>query len=256
MARIDTRFLGAFAGPRVRPPSGRRRRPRPTSLAEHFLSEPDRTGREAVARLLVELDGEWRDLQPWPLQRPDPLQRIGVVVPVAFFAPIALLVFGSAWPTMLAASGLSLGAALWWRRRSPGRVDRLSTELARRIQAGASLAQLEETLEDLLEVDPAHDGARLLLALHDLQTDRALSALLQLAPLRDRHPDSGEVVVLAALAYAQMEDYQNALRMLSAVDADPRHPWAARLRRFTRVCQRQVRSHTRVGSSIEPALEP
>jgi hypothetical protein len=69
-----------------------------------------------------------------------------------------------------------------------------------------------------------------------LESSRPLEALLQLATLRDRYPTSGEVVVLGAIACAQLHRPGQAGRLLSALNPESAHPWWADLVRFAHAC--------------------
>jgi Flp pilus assembly protein TadD len=140
--------------------------------------------------------------------------------------------------------GAALGVAaalfvigLLYVRRPSHRARRLGRQIAARLRAGASLEDVADRLMELIEREPRDDAARLLVALYLLQTGETLSALLQLAPLRDRHPNSGEVVLLAALAYVNLGRPLDAAALLEVLEVPPDHPWNKEIHRLRRCCR-------------------
>jgi hypothetical protein len=254
MARDRQENLVALAGPRVRSPQRELDRVAPGAhhLPDHQLARVECAG-DAASLLTQQLDQDWRGLIPWAVDRRDPMQGVQRLVPLALgIAVLAFLAFPWwAGTALLLLTGVGILSTLKGRAR---RIHEVALSVASGIHSGQSLRQLESQLIELLTLDPAHDAARLLLAQLRLQQDAPLDALLQLAPLRDRHPDEGLVVVLAAVAYAQLGAEQDAARMLSALRIDPEHPWNERLRTFERVCQTAEFPRNRVASE-EPEVE-
>lgn len=142
-------------------------------------------------------------------------------------------------------SPVSPGPATWldWVslreiNASRRRVRHLLRNLDARLAEGCPLRELRSPLEETLTLDPGFEPARLLLACLHLETDQPLSALVQLAPLRDRHPDHGEVVLLAAIAYAQLGRARECHRMLTILDGPASHPATPAIHRLRRrVCE-------------------
>jgi len=239
--------LVALAGPRVRSPQ----REIGTvdsahHLPDHQLARTD-SAADAASLLTQQFEQDWRSLIPWPVDRVDPMRRARRIAMVSVGAA-ALSVFFAPWwigVGLVAFTGIGILSTLKGRAR---RIHEVALDVEAGINDGRSLRRLEPALIELLTVDPAHDAARLLLAQLRLQDDSPLDALLQLAPLRDRHPDEGLVVVLAAVAYARLGAEIDAARMLSALKIDPEHPWNTRLRTFEHVCQNATESRTRVAS--------
>jgi hypothetical protein len=239
--------LVALAGPRVRSP---KRELGAVDSAHHLpdqqLARAD-SAVEAASLLTQQLEQDWRSLIPWPVDRIDPMRRARRMAYVSVGVATASLVLAPLW--IGAGILLLTGLGIFWTLK--GRARRIH-EVALKVEAGInarhSLRRLEPELIELLTLDPAHDAARLLIAQLRLQDDSPLDALLQLAPLRDRHPDEGLVVVLAAVAYARLGAESDAARMLSALKIDPEHPWNERLRTFEYVCQNATESRSRVAS--------
>jgi len=143
--------------------------------------------------------------------------------------------------TVLLRGAVSPGPATWvdWVslrefRGTRRQARRRLIELEARLEAGAALRGLRTLLEEVLVLDPGVESARILLACLHLQEDQALSALVQLAPLRDLHPDHGEIVLLAAVAYAQLGRARECHRMLSILDVPDTHPAAPVVARLLR----------------------
>jgi len=112
------------------------------------------------------------------------------------------------------------------RRRARQRLQ----EIDARLSAGAALPRIAAALHEALALDPSRDGVRLLLACLHIETRQPVSALVQLAPLRDRNPDQGEIVLLAACAYAQLGYPRECQLMLDILHAPANHPVASAIR--------------------------
>lgn len=246
--------LVALAGPRVRSPQ---RGDCAAVDPSHHLPDQQiaraHSAVEAASLLTQQLEQDWRSLIPWPVDRIDPMRRARRMGGASLGAAALLIVFLPWWTgaVMVAATGFWIASTFKGRAR---RIHEVALDVEAGINGGRSLRRLEPQLIELLTLDPAHDAARLLLAQLRLQDDAPLDALLQLAPLRDRHPDEGLVVVLAAVAYARLGADGDAARMLSALKIDPEHPWNERLRTFEHVCRNATQSRTRVASE-DPEVE-
>ncbi|RKZ13536.1 hypothetical protein DRQ32_01380 [bacterium] len=248
MARDRKENLVALAGPRVRSPHRDLGAPVTPEhhLPDHQLARAD-CAAEAAALLTQQLEQDWHGLIPWPIDRADPMRRAQRVAAISLGVALLSLLILPWWIGALIAAFTAVGVFSTLKGRAR-RIHEITLLLEDGISGGRSLRQLESQLIELLSLDPAHDAARLLLAQLRLQDDSPLDALLQLAPLRDRHPDEGLVVVLAAVAYARLGAEHDAARMLSALKIDPKHPWNERLRTFEHVCQTASGSRTRVAS--------
>ena len=254
MVRDRPDNLVALAGPRVRSPQ----RGECASVdSSHHLPDQQlartHSAVEAASLLTQQLEQDWRSLIPWPVDRVDPMRRARRMS----IGSIALAAFSILFVPWWIGASLVLATGLWITSTLKGRARRIhevALDVEAGINGGRSLRRLEPQLIELLTLDPAHDAARLLLAQLRLQDDAPLDALLQLAPLRDRHPDEGLVVVLAAVAYARLGAESDAARMFSALKIDPEHPWNARLRTFEQVCRNATQSRTRVASE-DPEVE-
>lgn len=248
MPRVRQENLVALAGPRVRSPQ---RELGVDAASEHHLPDHQlaraNSAIEAAALLTQQLERDWRGLIPWTVDREDPMRRVPRLAFASFSVAAISFLLVPWWVGAL----LVLLTAAWIFSTLKGRARRIheiTLELEAGINGGRPLRRLEHQLIELLTLDPAHDAARLLLAQIRLQDDSPLDALLQLAPLRDRHPDEGLVVVLAAVAYARLGAEADAARMLSALKIDPKHPWNERLRTFEHVCRTASDSRSRVAS--------
>jgi hypothetical protein len=226
MGRIHKRPLQAAAGPRIAAHGGTGRSL--GDLLEAAGSGPPAHRERQLQGPLPRRPGDlgltsWLDLVPWSLARPRSRHRL---VAAAAFALLGTVFVLTGWHEVLAlAAGALAGFSLWRELRSPQRraagiLEGTDLEIARGVGPGLLLPRLESALK----ADPENDGARFLLACLLFEEDRHLSALLQLAPLRDHHPDAGEVVLLAAAAYAHLELNEDALRLLRALDIDASHP--------------------------------
>ena len=248
MARDRQENLVALAGPRVRAPQ------REIGAATEFTHHlPDhqlartQCAVEAAALLAQQLEQDWHGLIPWAIDRDDPMLRVRRIAPPSLALAAFSLLFVPWWFAAGLITAIAVGTFFTFKGRAR-RIHEVALSVETSIDERCSLRQLEPQLIELLTLDPAHDAARLLIAQLRLQEDSPLDALLQLAPLRDRHPDEGLVVVLAAVAYARLGAEHDAARMLSALKIDPKHPWNARLRTFEYVCQNVGQSRTRVAS--------
>ena len=254
MANDRQENLVALAGPRVRSPQ--RELERVSDVAHHLpdqqLARAD-CAVEAAAVLAQQLEQDWRGLIPWPIDRVDPVRRLRRIAVSSILLASATLLFLPWWIGTSIAAVTAVGIVRTVKGRAR-RIHEVAFDVVAGINGGRSLRQLEPQLIELLTLDPEHDAARLLLAQLRLQEDAPLDALLQLAPLRDRHPDEGLVVVLAAVAYARLGAEHDAARMLSALKIDPEHPWNDRLRTFEHVCRTASFSRSRVASE-EPEVE-
>lgn len=212
--------------PQAVPQSRVRARRKPNRGVQHLLGE--RTEGAFAIQAPPQSFGDlgfasWRELLPWPLTRPR--SRIRLVL-LGVSVLLALLFQLVGWHPALVLGFLGLGAfALWRELRSPQRrAARILEEMEMEMQLGSSPTSLQDQLELALTADPDNDGARFLLACLLFEEGRFLSALLQLAPLRDHHPNVGEVVLLAAAAYSNLDLHQDVLRLLGTLDIDPDHP--------------------------------
>jgi hypothetical protein len=215
-------------------------------LPDHQLARAH-CAAEAAALLAQQLEQDWRGLIPWGIDRDDPMLRVRRIAPASLALASFSLLFVPWWFAAALITATAVGSLVTLKGRAR-RIHEVALDVEAGIDEGLSLRELEPLLVELLTLDPAHDAARLLVAQLRLQEDSSLDALLQLAPLRDRHPDEGLVVVLAAVAYARLGAEHDAARMLSALRIDPKHPWNARLRTFEYVCQNASHSRTRVAS--------
>jgi hypothetical protein len=247
MSRDQHENLVALAGPRVRSPQRDLGGAVESDhhLPDHQLARADGAS-EAAALLSQQLQREWRGLIPWSVDRSDPMRRAVRLAGITLAASAISLLF-SVWLALALMTVTGIGLLLTLKGKSR-RIHALALRLESGIAEGTPLRRLEEDIVELLTLDPAHDAARLLVAQLRLQEDSPLDALIQLAPLRDRHPDEGLVVVLAAVAYAALGAEQDAARMLSALKIDPEHPWNERLRTFEQVCREADSGRARVAS--------
>ncbi len=233
--------LLAEAGPRVRAPR-KADLPDPFTRSEvhetplPFAAPSMEAAAKGVCALLTETAHR---LRSWSLDRRDPVRHLTWLVPLATIVPLVLIVAGVhwTWPTVLAVVVVS-GAAGVVSGLSH-RVAVLAREISAELEHGVPPLQLADEIETLIGLDPENDPARLLLAHLRVQQNDPLGALLQLAPLRDRHPDDGTVVLLAAVAYADLGAAEDAARMLDALQLDDEHPWAPMVRQFHEACRRE-----------------
>lgn len=183
-------------------------------------------------------------LQAWPLRVPRGQgELLGWLSLVALGLLVGLALPGGPWSRAL---GLALCA--WALHRLPGsRSRRLRQEqegLEAALAQGAPAAELRARCEDILALDADQPAARLLLATLMFEEDQPLACLLQLAPLRDSHPDQGEVVVLGALAWLRLGRREEAAQLLAAL-VEPQDPairlWLDDLRRSAGLGDGQLR---------------
>lgn len=248
MTKVRHENLVALAGPRVRSPQRDLGVDAKSDhhLPDHQLARAD-SAMEAATLLTRQLQRDWRGLIPWRVDRVDPMRRAQRVALVGLGLAGMSFFFAPWWVGTALAGLIGVGVLSTFKGRAR-RIHEITVHVESGISGGRPLRHLESELIELLTLDPAHDAARLLLAQLRLQDGSPLDALLQLAPLRDRHPDEGLVVVLAAVAYARLGAEQDAARMLSALKIDPTHPWNERLRTFEHVCQNASDARTRVAS--------
>lgn len=234
------RALSAEAGPRIRAPQRSIRRgldePVENGLLDEHLLRSAHSSAEAAEWLLLQLREDALALLPWSLDRRDPVRHLGWVIAAGICLPVilALMGAGSWWiagPAFLAA----LGA--WRLLNSHARMTAVAArEIQTELEHGTPLREIEDEIERLVRDAPDLDGARLLLAQAKLERGECLAALLQLAPLRDRYPGEGAVVLLAALAYARLGAERDAARMLEALRVEEADAWSASITRFHELC--------------------
>lgn len=185
---------------------------------------------------------EWatRDLSEQLGPPPRSLQRLLELAGLAAAAAAtALLLPVPAWTTLGAAALLSL-----WRLRSCPlhcSARRLARRIEGRLRAGSTLEEVSPQLASLLAVHPHDDNARFLLALDRLNEEQPLEALLQLAPLRARHPDVTEVDLASALAELQLGRWPRAQELLDGIDLRGDRAWASCVQQLERVCRSKAR---------------
>lgn len=207
-----------------------------------------RTGAEAAEILLLQLRDDPLALLPWNLARRDPIRYLTGIVAAGIAVPVALLLAGA---PLLASAGALLVFGVMAQRllASPARRTAVAArEILSELEHGTSLQDIEPELERLVSAAPDHDGARLLLAQVRLERGEVLASLLQLAPLRDRHPGEGAVVLLAALAYARLGAEDDATRMLDALRVDQVDEWSEEVARFHELCSGAGRAGARASS--------
>lgn len=163
-----------------------------------------------------------------------------VVALVAVAAVAAWLLPISAWWTVPVAVALSA----WRIRRCPARCSarRLAQRIDAQFRSGSTLEDVAPQLASLLVLHPPDDNARFLLALARLHEEQPLEALLQLAPLRFRHPEVLEVGLANALAQLQVGRWETAATELEELDVENDRAWQACVQQLTRVCRRKAES--------------
>ncbi len=244
--------LHAEAGPRIHAPrrSANRELPRREheSFLAHDLLRRARNGGEAAEILLLQLRDDPLALLPWSLDRLDPVRHLTWIIAAGVAISASLFVLGASplWPFLvLVIAGSVIGRLL----STPARRTAVAArEILSELEHGTPLQEIEPELERLVRAAPDLDGARLLLAQVRLERGEVLSALIQLAPLRDRHPGEGAVVLLAALAYARSGADDDAVRMLEALRVDQFHAWSEQVARFHELCLRAQLSGVRASS--------
>lgn len=200
--------LRARAGPRIAAfPDSVIERTRPADSWRSQFRRPRHFGFRSIA-----------ELNPWPLLRRRPLQAWKWLLPIALSLSIVILFTGL--PFYFAFLPPSFPAFLAWRSHNSAftRSRRHALRLQQLLDANAPLDELREDCEKTLSLDPDNDAARLILAAILIQDEQDRSALLQLAPLRDHRPESGEVVLLAAACYLHLGRPHAALHMLDALE--------------------------------------
>lgn len=246
------RALHAEAGPRIHAPRRSANRELPSlehgSLLDHDLLRRARNGAEAAEILLLQLRDDPLALLPWSLDRRDPIRHLTGIIAAGIVLPALLFLLGASplWPMLtLVISGIAIARLL----DTPARRTAVAArEILSELEHGTPLQEIEPELERLVRAAPDLDGARLLLAQVRLERGEVLSALMQLAPLRDRHPGEGAVVLLAALAYARSGAEDDAVRMLEALRVDQLHAWSEHVARFHELCLRTQLSGVRASS--------
>ena len=236
------RVLQAEAGPRIHAP-GRAGRDEGVDfgggeLLDQRLHRRARSGAEAAEVLLLQLRDDPLALLPWSLDREDPVRHLGPGIGATFALPAVLFLLGVPW-FVTGAVFVALGLATLRLLSTPARRTAVAArEIQSELEHGACLQDIHAELEELVREAPELDAARMLLAQARLEQGDVLSALMQLAPLRDRHPDEGAVVVLAALAYARKGAYADAVRMLDALHLESLDAWGEQVARFHELCSK------------------
>ena len=246
--------LIAEAGPRVRAPRNAALPQAPARAANTLV--PRGASVDAHASSVCELFRNTTTLvSTHPLDGRDPVRHLTWLIPVATLGPVVALVVGAPWWLAAAAVASGTGLGLRWTRGLSRRVACLAREITAELEHGVAPHDMAEEIETLVAMDPENDAARLVLAQVRIEQEDFVGTLLQLAPLRDRHPDDGAVVLLAAVAYARMGSTLDALRMLEALRPDPAHPWMARVREFQTACAQDAASAVRA-SGDESDFDP
>jgi len=222
--------LRAHAGPRIAAfPEHVVERIRPAGSWQTQFRSPRHFGFVSIA-----------ELNPWPLLRRRRRERWKWMLPIALLISIAILFAGL--PFYFAFLPPLFPAFFAWRSHNSAltRSRRHALRLQELLDANARLDELRDDCERTLPLDPDNDAARLILAALLIQNEQDRSALLQLAPLRDHRPDSGEVVLLAAACYLHLGRPGAALRMLDALELEPGHRSGLACLRLRRAAQRQA----------------
>jgi hypothetical protein len=193
----------------------------PWSAAEPLL---DRLAESALARLPWTLgpSGHW---VAWGL-------RLGAATFITFLA-LRSWNLPVLWSACIPAAFLVWGWASLVRHQD---ARRRAQKLRRELSDHHAVATIDEELAQYLRVVPDDPAGRYLLALARVQRSRPLEALLQLATLRDRYPSVGEIVLLGAIACAQLHRPRQAGRLLSALSMDREHPWWNEVVDFAHAC--------------------
>lgn len=214
--------LRAVPGPRIRP----------HGVTPGIAANP--RDRPASVHVLPSALQPQELLQSWPLRVPRGQGELfGWLSVLALGLLLGLALPGGPW-----ARALGLGLCAWALYRLPGSRSRRLRQEQERLEAalgqGAPPAELYARCEDILALDADQPAARLLLATLMFEEDQPLACLLQLAPLRDSHPDQGEVVVLGALAWLRLGRRREAAQLLAAL-VEPQDPairlWLDELKR-------------------------
>ena len=245
-----SRCLIAEAGPRVRPPR-KAALPAPSvrsELLERPLGDAFASMRDAAAGIVALLCDTSSPSRLPILGAADPVRHLTWLVPLGAAAPLVLVIAGVHWAWALAMVAMVVALGLRLVFGLSRRVAVLAREIAADIEHGVDPLDLVDEISTLVQLDPDHDVARAVLARIRLREGDALAALLQLAPLRDRHPDDGEIVLTAAAAYATLGSATDALRMLDALRLDDAHPWTPRVRQFRDVCAEENELSVRASS--------
>jgi hypothetical protein len=238
MGSRDPRGLSAHAGPRITAAT-------PVSRLRFFFE------REAVSRDSYTFHirtathfgfDSFAQFLPWPLIReihPRP-RFFGFCVVWAGAAALSGALFPWLWTL------LPVGFLAWTIQRERDRDARKSREILRELSAqldcGLGLAELRPSLERAVQLDADNDAARLLLSCTLLEAGEDVSTLLQLAPLRDHHPQSGEVLLMAAATYLHLHRPADAFRMLEALTIRPSHAAYLAARHMLEECRMRLDS--------------
>jgi hypothetical protein len=236
MGSSDPRGLSAHAGPRITaatPASGLR-----------LLFERETSGRDSYtfdirAAEHFGLDS-FSQLLPWPLIRKiHPRPRFFAFCAASLGAAVAsALLLPWAWTL------LPLTLLAWLIEHEMHCDARKSREILRDVElqlaADVSLQEIRPSLEKAVQLDAYNDAARLLLSCALLEGREEVSALMQLAPLRDHFPDSGEVLLVATATYLHLHRPAEALKMLEALAIRPSHPSYLSARHMLEECWQRL----------------
>jgi hypothetical protein len=239
MQQSRVRSLWAHAGPRIVAPDANEVE---LSVARDRMQLEFRQPRDFGLNRVDEL-------LRWPLLRHRRRERWKWTFPAAASLGIVLLVLGQHLWIASSLLLVPLAAAIRARGSALFRSRRHARAALRMLAAGEDGSALCEQLELVLQHDPDNDAARLLLAAQRLFEGNDRSALLQLAPLRDHHPDSGEVVLLAAACYLHLGRPHAALRILEALEIGPGH-------RSEAAAERLVQAATQMAHGIRTGEPP
>lgn len=248
--------LTAEAGPRVRAP----RKVEMPAAGERsdVLERPLAGGFATVESLAASVSSLFAEsasvITARPLDGRDPIRHLTWLVPTTVVVPALAVLFGAPWWATALTATLGVGLGVHWMRGLSRRVAVLAREISAELEHGVSALELADEIETLVTLDHDNDAARLVLAHVRVEQQDFLGALLQLAPLRDRHPDDGSIVLLAAVAYARMGSTTDALRMLDALRPERDHPWMLRVQQFRDACAREASSLQASGGEYE--LDP
>lgn len=245
--------LIAEAGPRVRAPR-KIELPKSGSRSD-VLDHPLGQGTASVDTMASSVSALFSDsaalIASRPLDGRDPILHLGWLIPATIVVPIVTFLFGAPWWVSALAIGVGVVLGVRWMLGLSRRVAVLAREITAELEHGVSSLELADEIETLVHLDADNDAARLVLAHVRVEQQDFVGALLQLAPLRDRHPDDGAIVLLAAVAYARMGSIADALRMLDALRPDPAHPWMVRVQQFQDACAREVSAVRASGDEFE-----
>lgn len=250
---IRPMHLVAEAGPRVRAPR-KVELPKPGNRSD-VLEHPLGSGMASVDTLASSVSGLFSEsaslVSTRPLDGRDPIRHLTWLVPSTIALPIVTVLVGVPWWVSAGVIGLGAVLGVRWTLGLSRRVAVLAREVTAELEHGVSPLELADEIERLVTLDTENDAARLVLAHVRIEQQDFVGALLQLAPLRDRHPDDGAIVLLAAVAYARMGSTADALRMLDALRPDASHPWCLRVQQFRDACAREIAALRASGGEFE-----